>query len=625
MRGKRSRRRLIPSCAARAKLRRSGLLCLGLLLWSAPAAALQSGWQTRLDGTVRFYQLTDWDVIVAGTERSLYVIDAQTGETLWRRRVRELDERDAVPLPGTDLLLLSYADKDRARVEALDLLSGESIWRSERLRGQAMQMAVDLNQHLLAVTVVRKAKERPREGFKQRPTVHLLDLRTGEERWRRELGGEIEMLPASWTGEETVYTLDNYRAPLFLDGRLYLFYEGVTAYDTATGKEVLRERFRVNEEGFALTEADPVFDERFLYVSGRGRVRAISRATGKVAWETKDLGPTPEVALVDRSIFVRTGGTFARVRDGAAIARGPYGVSAIDKETGQTLWRYKGADRGITNIVLPDPMTVVIADRDDLIALDAATGKRLAKTPHRVEEAAFIVLNERGQVLVGGKNEIAAFDPRSGQAIWRARYTPPGRGLLRTVAAIAARAVSFYFRYGVLFNLAYHSAQLARVASTLRWSGLRARADVTDLTTLVTDTARERIGSHLALFGRAASLRRSGAARTISERAGDADVQDRLLDRLDPSRQLDRLASLLRRRERLVALRGRWIYFYTEASELGGRGLIGVNIDTGRAERFVRLGEIDPRFIVDDASASILVANNARLIARRFAPLGSAR
>ncbi|MER3428644.1 MAG: hypothetical protein C4334_11215 [Pyrinomonas sp.] len=622
MRVEESRQRSIVSWGA------SGRLC-GLLLfcslWSgAQAATLQTVWQAKLDSPVRFYQTTDWDVVVVGTERSLYAIDAQTGETLWRRRVPDLDERDAVPLPGTDLLLLSYADKDRARVEAVDLLSGLALWRSERLRGQAMQMAVDLDRRLLAVTVVRKTKERPREGFKQRPAIHVLDLRTGEERWRRELGSEIELLPASWTSEETVYTLDNYRAPLFLDGRLYLFYEGVTAYDAGTGRAILRERFRVNEEGLALTEADPVFDERFLYVSGRGRLRAIARATGEVAWEAKDLGTTPEVVIADRTIFVRTGGTFTRVRDGQAVARGPYGVSAIDKETGQTIWRYKGGDRGITNIVLPDPNLVVVADRDDLIALDAKTGERLAKSPHEIEQAAFVVLNERGQAVVGGRNKIAAFDPRRGQMIWRARYTPPGRGVLRTVAAIAARAVSFYFRYGPLFNLAYRGAQLARAAGALRWSGLRARADFGDLTSLVTDAARERASSPLALFGRASSLR-GGSSHTILERVGDVDLQDRLLDRLDPSRQLDRLAGFLRRRERLVALRGRWIYFYTDAGELGGRGLVGVQIDTGRAERFVRLSSIDPRFVVDEASASIFIADGARFVAARFASVGLGR
>ena len=32
------------------------------------------------------------------------------------------------------------------------------------------------------------------------------------------------------------YTFDNYRPPVFVDGRLYLFYEGLTSFDAQTAK-----------------------------------------------------------------------------------------------------------------------------------------------------------------------------------------------------------------------------------------------------------------------------------------------------------------------------------------------------------------------------------------------------
>jgi outer membrane protein assembly factor BamB len=34
------------------------------------------------------------------------------------------------------------------------------------------------------------------------------------------------------------------------------------------------------------------------------------------------------------------------LKDGEVIARGPYGVSAIDPNNGKVLWRYRGADKG---------------------------------------------------------------------------------------------------------------------------------------------------------------------------------------------------------------------------------------------------------------------------------------
>ncbi|HVF57465.1 MAG TPA: PQQ-binding-like beta-propeller repeat protein [Pyrinomonadaceae bacterium] len=593
------------------------LLC-GVAAGEAQAAPQ---WSSKLDGDVRFYQATELGVLVVGTEKSLYALDGETGDVLWRRKNARLDENDVAPVPGTDIVLLSFEDGSKTRLEAADLLTGDTLWRSEKVRGSVMQMALEPDANLLAVVLVRDARGGAREGFKRRPVVHAFDLAAGRELWKHELESEIEMMPAGWReGGDVPYTLDNYRPPVFLDNRLYLFYEGLTSLDARTGKERRREKFRVNEEGLALTEADPVADEGVIYVSGRGRVRAVSRASGEEVWEAKDVGLAPEMILAGRVLYVRTGGQFARLRDGETVERGPYGVSAIDTGSGKILWRYKGADKGITNIALPDASSVVVADRDDLITLDAATGKRRAKISHKVERAAFVLLNERGEAVVGGRNEIAGFDLAGGRAAWRARHNPPGRGLLRTVAAVAARAASLYFRYGGAATTAFRGVQLFNAATSLRWSGLATHAGVPSLTSLATnysrDYARERI-STFGILSRArqassVSLRTPGVARpSVSVARPSVDVEERLLDRLDPGRQLERLSRFLWRRRRLATLRGQWMYFYTELEK--GRGLVGVNVNSGEAERAIRVGDPDERFISDEAANLLYVAEDNRL------------
>src|ERR1044072_5189015 len=104
------------------------------------------------------------------------------------------------------------------------------------------------------------------------------------------------MMPTRWpdSDKEVEYTFDNYYPPAFIDDRLYVFYEGVTSFDARSGKSRLREKYRVNEEGLALTEGEPIFDRDVIYVSGHGRVRAISRETGDTEWEAKDLGRSEE-------------------------------------------------------------------------------------------------------------------------------------------------------------------------------------------------------------------------------------------------------------------------------------------------------------------------------------------
>jgi outer membrane protein assembly factor BamB len=547
------------------KLSRTLVLFLLLFLLSSLPAAAQS-WTAKLDKDIRFYQPTEMGVVIAGTEKSLYAIDASTGETLWRRKDTSLDETDVAPVPGTDLLLLSLEKGDKARVEAVDILTGDSIWRSDKIKGVVMQISIDPAANMLAVVLVKDAKNRARDGFKRHPLLHVLDLGTGDELWKYEIG-EVEMMPARWPedeGKEVDYTLDNYYPPAFVDGRLYVFYEGVTSFDARSGKERLREKYRVNEEGLALTEAEPIFGGDVIYVSGRGHVRAISRQTGDTIWESKDLGLTPELLLFGNTLFVRTGGQFTRLKDGETTEHGPYGISAIDGRNGKVLWRYKGADKGITNMLFPASNRIAIADRDDLILIDPLNGKVLARTPHKIDRASFGVLNERGDIVIGGQSEIAAYNKFGGWQ-WRTKHTPPGRGILRTVGAIATRAASLYFRF---------SGPAMTIRSAFSLQGL------------ATLTSRNRGTPWFKKYG--------------------------IAKRIDAPRQLDRLSRFLWHRERLAALRGQWMYFYTELDR-GGNGLAGVNINDGRTDREVRLSDLDERFVTDEVLGVMFTASGNKL------------
>jgi outer membrane protein assembly factor BamB len=488
---------------------------------------------------------------------------------------------------------LSLEKGDKARVEAVDILTGDSIWRSDKIKGAVMQISVEPVANLLAVVLVKDAKNRARDGFKRRPILHVLDLATGDELWKYEIG-EVEMMPARWSddsGKEVDYTLDNYYPPAFVAGRLYAFYEGVTSFDARSGKERLREKYRINEEGLALTEAEPIFSEGFVYVSGRGRVRAISRQTGDTEWEAKDLGLTPEMLLFGDVLYVRTGGQFTRLKDGETVERGSYGVSAIDVSNGKVLWRYKGADKGITNLLFPEFNRLMVADRDDLIFLDPRNGKVITRIPHKIERASFGVMNERGDIVIGGQSEIAAFTSRDGRLLWRAKHTPPGRGVFRTVAAIAARAASLYFRFSGPAMTAFRGVQIASAVSGLSWSGLEARSSFSNLQGLATASSRNRDTPRFKQFG--------------------------IASRIDPARQLERLSRFLWHRERLAALRGQWMYFYTNLDR-GGNGLAGVNINNGRTDREVRLSDLDERFVTDEVLSVMFTASGDKLFSHGF-------
>ncbi len=622
------------------------LLC-SLFLFVGLTSA-QPIWQSNLDSRIQFYQTTDFGILLVGTNNSLYGIDGKTGQRLWRRSHRGLDETSITPVPATDLILFTLDEGKKSRLEAVDLLTGNSIWRSEKVKGDVLQLAVEPSKDLLAVVMVKKPRGEFGKELRRRPKTHVFRLSDGDKLWDRNFVNDVELMPSRFDKQgEIAFTLDNYRPPLILDGRLFMFYEGVTSYDARTGKSREREKFGINEDGLALTDADPVFDEKHIYISGRGKVRAVDRRTGNVVWKANDLGVTPEIAVVGDILYVRTGGQFTRIRDGEIKKHGPFGVSAIDTKTGKRLWRYKGADKGLTNFVFADRNTILIADSDDLISIDARNGKRIRKSEHKVKDAQFVLFNEKREAVVGGRDRLSAFrmadlKTKNGKLrpVWTARHKPPSRGIFRVVAGIALRATALYFRYGGLATSAinvFRGASIARSALSFRWSGLKTRFSAFDLTTLASNAGRDYIGNQIRVFGIASRnpsfLNRIRGLQIITPNSlnprrriiggiarratpSRADVRESLLERLDPVRRVEKLSDYFLRRQRLTAFRGNYMYFYTDLPRpFRKKGLVGVNVHTGEDARFILVEKPDARFITDEINSLFYSANGRRLLA----------
>src|SRR4030095_15110503 len=100
--------------------------------------------------------------------------------------------------------------------------------------------------------------------------------------------------------------------------------------------------------------------------------------------------------------------------------------------------------------------------------------------------------------------------------------TLPGRGFLRTVGAIAARAASLYFRYGGAATTAFRGVQIARSVSSLSWSGLTTRLSFSNLQALATASARNYGVSRFKQFGIASKVRvvTAGSRPTLSTNIG---------------------------------------------------------------------------------------------------------
>ena len=193
---------------------RTILLFFCLSLFITHDLIAQTAWQSNLDSHIRFYQTTDFGILLAGTDKSLYAIDGRSGDRIWRRSTGKLDETSITQIPSTDLVLFSRDLGSKSRLEAVDLLTGARIWQSDKVKGDVMQLAVDPENDLIAVVLVKDPRGKAGENFKRKPIVHVLQLSTGDELWKRDLDGDIEMMPSRFGDDlgDIDFTLDNYRA-----------------------------------------------------------------------------------------------------------------------------------------------------------------------------------------------------------------------------------------------------------------------------------------------------------------------------------------------------------------------------------------------------------------------------
>ena len=95
-------------------------------------------WEKTFERALRFHNLVDADLLLAGTSRHLYAFDPATGEQRWRERNVNPAQQDVYRVPGSAMLLVADAsggpfDDADTHVLAIDAGDGQLIWETPRL------------------------------------------------------------------------------------------------------------------------------------------------------------------------------------------------------------------------------------------------------------------------------------------------------------------------------------------------------------------------------------------------------------------------------------------------------------------------------------------------------------
>lgn len=471
---------------------------LVLILFSAVTAGARAAdtplWS--FDGAKWYSMLESGDVLV-GTKTGVAVLEGASGKTLWSRSdLGEIKEEEYTELKGTPLVL--FADNSgwaqrKTRLTAVDAMTGETVWQTEKMLGFTVEVAPYFQKDMLVFLTIKDNRVN-----KDRPDIYALRMSTGELLWQTEYTEKVDlygvekkkrsgagaMLLGSGGGRSDRFDLSGENPPIFDGDSMYMTYAGLHRYDLADGKLVWKTLYDVTDGSLKNTNGQAIIDGDVIYTSAQGIIRAIDKNSGAVKWTTKDFGKggIAEMQLHGDVLYGRMGGQFYSAKKGEWQKKSPIGVVALNKADGTTNWIYTGANESITNmVVLPADNTLLVADKSNLIGLDMSSrgkvreaykiklkfkralgaadvgGKAAAiafggiggafkKGAKRTDNPVSLVRQENGTVVVRGMQHLLAFNPTTREITWSNKYAAPGingwEQIVMTALTITAAAIS---------------------------------------------------------------------------------------------------------------------------------------------------------------------------------------
>ena len=160
------------------------LLPLAAWLLAAPlfaATAAKPLWTQPLGADAKWYQLTAAGTLLVGTPDALLSLNPDDGKVLWKRTdIAKSTRNNAVEIAGTPWIVANnFAGLGNSKVtfQALDLLTGETVWKTPQLSGQYLDTLAVPAQGLV-IFVVQTWEEKDNGIY-----LRAHDLATGALKW----------------------------------------------------------------------------------------------------------------------------------------------------------------------------------------------------------------------------------------------------------------------------------------------------------------------------------------------------------------------------------------------------------------------------------------------------------
>lgn len=469
-------------------------LLLPLLAWllAAPLAAATAAkqlWTQPLGGDAKWYQLTSVGTLLVGTDAALISVNPDDGKVLWKRAdITKSNRNNAVEIAGTPWIVANNfagIGKSKVTFQALDLLSGETVWKTPQLSGQYLD-TIAVPSKGLVVFVVQTWEEKDNGVY-----LRAHDLATGDAKWSvkfcKSQGIPLHLADGSGKFMPTM-DLSGYHDPVIDGDEMFLGYLGIHCVDLNTGAIKWAVDFPPGAKDLKKTYAPLRLEGDLIYGAGGGSVYAINRRTGQQLWKSeriseyaglfkaRDNAIVSQLEVVAGKVFARFGGNFSNGNQ--VILREPLGVVVLDGANGNPVYKDQKIDGGLTNLlVVPEAQAVMFADGKELVGLatQGATVTESFRVPIEFKrkmgggdiakiglgltgglmgtikavsssnkarlDVPVAIVRQNGHIVVQGKQHLLGFDPLAKQQKWSLYYAAPSDAFA-TIAMFAVTALA---------------------------------------------------------------------------------------------------------------------------------------------------------------------------------------
>jgi len=538
-----------------------------------------NGWTLQATGEVKWSKITYAGTYLYATDAGLYSVDPETGKPLWSRDdLKKVLEFSVEEIAGSPALFV--ADNTgkinvQTRLLAIDILTGENIWTTDRVKGSIVDLVADYRHDAVVLFTV------PMPAAKSKLDILALEMPTGKVIFESSLDDKADLYINEKSGKFMPrHDLNGHAEPVFDEDAMYVAYAGLHKFDIKTGNLLWKSAFDVTEKDFKNTNASPVIGKDMVYSSAKGVIRGFDKATGQLKFTTADFGAgVPEMVLNNGTLYGRMGGVFFEPTKREYHVKKPFGVVAVDGASGEVRWRFDGAKDAITNMHIdPAANVLLIADAKHLIGLSldasgnkvkeaykiqlewknrSSTGGKIAKnagkfalggvrglaksSPSEQDTPLAIVPRANGTLVVRGKQNLLAFDPKNRTIAWGSAFKAPGLSNFNKIMTTAA------------FAMAY-AESTHRAATSYRG-------------TMENDWANRDRQRAMQQYSKAMSKRYSASTAT-----------------------------------------GQYAYMLTDVDTADGKGpgIVGVNLDSGEADRELYFKDREPEYVVDEQTGMVV-------------------